>query len=123
MIHKISGKLALTLLLSLIGSEVMAAGAIAISDRYASQYGFSYDYPDRKSANQKALSECGAGCKIVLNFDSGCGAYATDQAAGSTVWAWGTASTGDDAQNRALSECSSRGGTSCEILAWSCNSN
>lgn len=121
MIHKISCKLIFALVLSVLGSEAMAAGAIAISDRYGSQYGFSHDYPDRRSANQAALSECGSGCKVVLNFDSGCGAYATDQAAGSTVWAWGTSSTGNGAQDRALDECSSRGGTSCQVLAWSCN--
>ncbi len=122
MIHKISSKLVFALVLSIIGTQAMAAGAIAISDRYGSQYGFSHDYPDRRSANQAALSECGDGCKVVLNFDSGCGAYATDQAAGSTVWAWGTGTSGDGAQDRALSECESRGGTSCQVLAWSCNS-
>jgi hypothetical protein len=122
MIHKISSKLAFIFILSAIGTQAMAAGAIAISDKYATQYGFSHDYPNRGEANRAALSECGSGCKVVLNFDSGCGAYATDQAAGSTVWAWGTSSTGNGAKERALAECSVRGGTSCEILAWSCNS-
>ncbi|MEI6708694.1 MAG: DUF4189 domain-containing protein [Methylococcales bacterium] len=121
MIHKLSSKLAFALILSTIGTQAMAAGAIAISDKYASQYGFSHDYPNRREANIEALSQCGSGCKVVLNFDSGCGAYATDQAAGSTVWAWGTSSSGNGAQDRALEECYSRGGTSCQVLAWSCN--
>jgi hypothetical protein len=120
MIYKIS-KLAIALVLLTIGSEAMAAGAIAISDRYGSRYGYAHDYPNRGAANRAALSQCGSGCKVVLNFDTGCGAYATDQAQGSTVWSWGTASSGNEAKNRALSECYSRGGKSCKILAWSCN--
>ena len=121
MIHKLPSKLVFALILAAIGTQAMAAGAIAISDKYASQYGFSHDYPNRREANIEALSQCGSGCKVVLNFDSGCGAYATDQAAGSTVWAWGTSSSGNGAQDRALQECASRGGTSCQVLAWSCN--
>lgn len=119
--RKISSKLAIALLFSAIGSQAMAAGAIAISDRYGSRYGYSHDYPNRGGANRAALEQCGAGCKVVLNFDTGCGAYVTDQAAGSTVWSWGTGTSGEAAQQRALSECTSRGGTSCEVLAWSCN--
>jgi hypothetical protein len=121
MIDKIFSKLAIALIFSAIGTQAMAAGAIAISDRYATQYGFSHDYPNRREANIAAMNECGSGCKVVLNFDTGCGAYATDQAAGSTVWAWGTSTSGNGAQDRALAECEVRGGTSCQVLAWSCN--
>ena len=60
------------------------------------------------------MNECGFGCKVALNFDSGCGACATDQVKGSAVWAGGTASSGDDDQERALTEC----GVHTQVLLW-----
>lgn len=110
------------LITSLFGSNAFAAGALAIDNNQGSQYGFAYDYPNISQAEQRALSECGGGCQVVLQFNSGCGAYASDQSRGSTAFGWGAESSGSAAQNRALSECKSRGGSSCVVRSWGCNS-
>lgn len=102
-------------------SLVQAAGALAIDGNQGDQYGFSYNYGSMQEAEQRALSECGYGCSIVLRFESGCGAYAADQNYGSSAYGWGTASSGGEAQSRALSECASRGGSSCMVRSWGCN--
>ncbi len=125
MIHKIktiSSKLAFALALAMIATQAMAVGAIAIDSNHGSRYGFSYDYPTRAQAEQRALNECGYGCQVVLDFDTGCGAYAADQASGSSVYGWGTSTSRDGAQNRALSECKAQGGSRCIIRVWGCNS-
>ncbi len=106
---------------ALLEGEAMAAGALAIDSNQGDQYGFSYGQPGRSQAVQRALNECGAGCRIVLDFNSGCGAFAADQSRGSSAHGWGTASSGSAAQNRAVAECQARGGTNCTIRAWGCN--
>lgn len=113
--------LAFTIIIALSGSPALAAGALAIDSNQGGSYGWAIDYPSSGQAEQRALQECGGGCQIVLNFDSGCGAYAADQAYGSTAVGWATSSSGSDAQSTAMSECQSRGGTSCMIRAWGCN--
>lgn len=125
MIHKtqtIVGKLTLALALSAIGTQAMAAGALAIDSNQGRQYGFAYNYPNMGQAEQQVLNECGYGCQVVVRFNTGCAAYAADQARGSTAYGWGTSSSGGEAQNIALSGCQSRGGTSCLVRAWGCNS-
>lgn len=125
MIHKImsvSGKFTVALILSMLASQVMAVGAIAIDSNHGSRYGFSYDYPNIEEAEQRALNECGDGCQVVLDFNTGCGAYAADQAQGSSVYGWGTATSKSAVQSRALAECEAQGGTKCVIRVWGCNS-
>ncbi len=99
----------------------LANGALAIDGNQGQAYGFSYDYPDMRGAEQRALRECGPGCRVVLRFSTGCGAYAADQARGSTAYGWGTAASSQAAQNRAMSECSARG-QRCMVRVWGCNS-
>ena len=99
-----------------------ANGALAIDSNQGPRYGFSHDYPTMSGAERRALNECGRGCRVVLRFSTGCGAYAADQARGSTVYGWGTARSGQGAQNRAMSECRAHGGSSCVVRAWACNS-
>lgn len=113
---------ALTLLLSIASTQAMAVGALAIDSNQGSAYGFSYDFDNNYDARNRALSECGSGCTVVVDFDSGCAAYAADQAAGSSVYGWGKDSSESRAKNRALSECSAHGGTNCIIRVWGCNS-
>ncbi len=107
--------------ISLFSAHAMAAGALAIDSNQGSQWGWAEGYANTGAAEQRALSECGGGCRVVLTFSSGCGAYAADQSSGSSAYGWGTASSGSGAQNRAISECQSRGGRSCVVRAWSCN--
>lgn len=112
---------ALVTMLSLLGNDAFAAGALAIDENQGDQYGFSYGLPTREEANDRALSECGSGCSIVYEFENGCAAYAADQTSGSSVYGWGTADDGGSAQNEALSQCSSHGGTQCMVRSWGCN--
>ena len=102
--------------------HALANGALAIDSNQGDQYGFSYNHPSMGAAEQRALSECGSGCSVVLRFSSGCAAYAADQARGSTAYGWGTAGSGGAAQSTAMNECRSRGGRSCQVRTWGCNS-
>ncbi len=107
----------------LLSANTFAAGALAIDANQGEQYGFAYNYPDMGQAEQRALSECGNQCAVVLQFETGCGAYAADQQNGSSIYGWGTDANGGNAQSRAISECQSRGGTSCMVRVWGCNGN
>jgi hypothetical protein len=101
----------------------LANGALAIDSNQGDQYGFSYNHPSMGAAEQRAVSECGRGCSVVLRFSSGCAAYAADQARGSTAYGWATAGSGGAAQNAALNECRQRGAgrANCTVRAWGCN--
>lgn len=104
-------------------SSVSADGALAIDNNQGDQYGFSYNYPSSGAAQDKALAECGSGCSIVETYSGGCAAYAADQASGSTVYGWGTASDSSQAQNTAMQYCQNSGGTQCIVRVWGCDSN
>ncbi len=108
--------------LQISASHALAAGALAVDTNRGDQYGFAYNYPSSAQAEQRALSECGRGCRIVLRFSEGCGAYAADQARGSTAYGWATGPNPGTTQQRALQECRSRGGSMCIVRSWGCNS-
>lgn len=101
-----------------------AAGSLAIDENQGDQYGWAVGFPTQAEADQKALRECGYGCRTVMRFSNSCAAYAADQAYGSTAvgWAWGFGSS-SAAQNGALQECRSRGGSgsNCIVRAWGCD--
>lgn len=113
----------LGLALALASTQTWAVGSLAIDTNQGDQYGFAYDYASLGEAQQRALDECGGNCQVVLDFDSGCAAYAADQSSGSSVYGWGTADSGGAAQQRALLECSNQGGNSCQVRTWGCNSD
>lgn len=118
-------KIAAVFFLSVLGfgftREAHADAALAIDSNQGSRFGYGYDYPTMRQAERKALEECGSGCSIVLRFRTGCGAYAADQTPGSTVHGKGTARDSRSAQNRALEQCRSRGGSQCAVLVWACH--
>ena len=96
-------------------------GALAIDEREGDQYGWAVDYETAGSAQQRALSECGSGCSVVLTFER-CAAYAADQEAGSSAIGWAESyGSSAEARQRALSECGSRGGSGCTVRVWGCN--
>ena len=69
----------------LLGAATAAAagdnfGAIAFSSSSGAT-GYSYDYDSRDGAEERALQECGPGCKVVLWFKNACGALAVGKAA------------------------------------------
>jgi len=100
-----------------------AAGALAIDENQGDQYGFAYDYASISEASDRALAECGGNCSVVQVFETGCAAYAADQAAGSTIYGWATSNDEGDAQYQALQYCASYGGSQCIVRSWGCNSN
>ena len=105
-----------------ISAPAFANGAIAIDHAKGNRWGVAYDQPNMASAENRALSECGRGCKVVLRFPQGCGAYSIDRTTGSTVYVWAGDNNRAAAERRALSGCRNRGGTQCMIRAWGCNS-
>ena len=106
---------------ALLADAQTPAGALAIDERQGDQWGWAVDYETAGEARQRALSECGSGCSVVLTF-ARCAAYAADQESDSTAVGWGESySTAEGARQRALSECGSRGGSKCTVRAWGCN--
>ncbi|MCK5872560.1 MAG: DUF4189 domain-containing protein, partial [Methylococcales bacterium] len=97
--------------------------ALAIDGHQGSRWGFSYDRLSASEANQQALLKCGSGCTVVKNFSNGCGAYAADQATGSTIWGFAQEKTAEQAKDKALASCLYYKGTQCIIRVWACNSH
>ena len=95
-------------------------GALAIDSNQGPSWGWAINYPTAQQAEQRALAECGDNCHVVMRFSDQCGAFAADQEPGSTIYGWGKADSREGAQNRALSECRRRGGTSCRVRVWGC---
>ena len=120
-IRAVAARLAFASLLSLLGAPAMAAGALAIDSSQGEKYGFSFNHPSSEQAEQRALRECGSDCAVVLRFRAECGAYAADQAKGSNAYGWGTGATSAVVQQRALSECRAKGGSSCKVRSWGCD--
>lgn len=114
-------KIFLGMVLYGVTSSVQAAGALAIEAYPGGAYGWAVAQESSKQAAEVALNRCGIGCQIVLRFDTGCGAFATDQSPISSVTGWGAAATESAAQNRAVTECMLHGGRSCVVRVWGCN--
>ena len=106
--------------LSVSAAAQTPVGALAIDERQGDEYGWAVDYETTGAAGQRALSECGSGCSVVLTFER-CAAYAADQDAGSTVYGWAESyDSSAAARQRALAECGSRG-SGCTVRVWGCN--
>ena len=95
-------------------------GALAIDANQGQKWGWAIDYATVQAAQQRALSECGGNCRVVMTFRNQCAAHATGQERGDTIYGWGKDSTGASARNRALNECRKRGGKSCIVRVWGC---
>jgi hypothetical protein len=101
------------------------SASLAIDRANGSRYGWAVDWPSWTEADRRALQECqrlGGNCQVVLRFKGGCGAYAADQAKGSSVYGWGTAIRRQEAENRAWDEARQRGATNLVTRVWGCNS-
>ena len=97
-----------------------SAGALAIAADQGGRWGWASGHPAMRDAEERALAECGAGCRIVMRFDGGCAAYAADQAQGGTAgWASDLA-TGSAAREAALNACADRNGSDCLVRVWAC---
>jgi hypothetical protein len=84
------------------------------------------DYPSQHKADKAALKKCRqAGCRIVVQFQNGCAAYATGKKGknvGKRAYGWAVANSGWKARRYAKKYCSSNGGRSCRIRVWACTS-
>ena len=109
------GRVIALVVLGVCPGWAQVGGALAIDERRGDQWGWAVDYETAGAASAAALGECGAGCSVVLTFDR-CGAYAADEASGSTAYGWGESyASAEGARQRALSECGSRGGSGCVV--------
>ncbi len=67
-----------------------------------------------------ALSKCGAGCSVVLNFWDGCAAYAMGS---NGARGWSVRRGPGTAERDALQFCRSYGGTNCTVRVHGCTGN
>jgi hypothetical protein len=96
-----------------------AAGALAVGKCAA--YGYAYDYPSSKAAQEAALQKCGDSCKEVVTTDKGCVAFAVDGHKPCGPHGFANATKLGAAQNTALKYCYKFGGKDCVIRAWICD--
>jgi hypothetical protein len=101
-------------------TSAFAFGALAIQSNHGGNIGWSHNYNTKEDAEDRAMSECGPHCTVVLDYWNGCAAYATDQSGGSTVYGWGTGDTRGNAEDSAQQQCEEHGGDQCTIQVWSC---
>jgi hypothetical protein len=92
-------------------------GAIAFSQS-SGAVGFSYNFRRRDIAEERALEECGGGCRVVTWFRNACGALATGNGNG---YGTGWATNRGTAERIALNKCGENA-RSCRVIRWACTS-
>ena len=108
----------------LSGASANLWGALAIDSNQGPSWGWAVDYETVQAASQSALARCEVqSCQVVMTFTNQCGAFAADQARGSTIYGWAKTSSSNSARNMALDYCRQRGGTSCIVRVWGCTSS
>jgi hypothetical protein len=99
-----------------------AFGAFA-HDGTTGKYGYSWNEPSEKKAEEAALKGCASDkCKIVFRTRSGqCGAFAMNE--NGKIWGGATRSKREEAEKAALENCQKRvsGGAQCKIRGNECN--
>jgi hypothetical protein len=95
-----------------------AIGALAVDS--GERYGFTFNQNSVDAARAAALTQCGAGCQVVVFFNHTCASFAQDKASGSTRYGWAYAPNKEQAQSSAIEACRSTGGTACAVRVWSC---
>ena len=113
-------------LVTAIGGTIVqakAAGAIAIGE--CDRAGWSRNYETESGARARALRECRANgdtaCKIVVNVNGACAAFAVSGRCGARGWAY--APTSSRARELALNACSDYGGNNCTVRVSFCDEN
>ncbi len=97
-----------------------AAGAMAIGACAA--YGYAFDYRDAGAARTAAQGKCvGSGCRVVVNLNHSCAAFAIDGHRPCGPHAYAAARALGDAENTALQSCYKSGGRDCVIRAFACD--
>jgi len=94
-------------------------GAIAYNPDSGNR-GFAWNYETQQKADEIALRDCGAGCKIVFRVRPGlCGALASAEK--SEIWGGATRPSVDAARLAALENCQKRTGAQCILRGSECN--
>lgn len=113
--------IALAIVLPIVEAQAETHGALAVERGRGDGFGISHSYRTRDAARTRALRECGGRrCEIVLEFDR-CAAYADDQSRVSDIAGRGEHRSSRQAQEKALRECSERGGRRCTVRISACN--
>lgn len=86
-------------------------------------YGYGFRYTSRAAAEQRALQECNQrvpaqDCQALFWFQDACGSLARAPS-GAYGWAWDQQI--QDSEREALKQCTSYGGTDCQILLNLCS--
>jgi hypothetical protein len=89
-------------------------------DEKTGGWGYSYDQLTEDLATQNATSKCGT-CTVRLTWNQGCGALA-QSTTNKSVMGTGAGTNRAAAEGAARSDCVSKGGGTCNIAVWSCNS-
>lgn len=100
-----------------------ASGAFA-RDEATGKYGYSWNEPNEKKAEEAALKGCGTDkCKVVFKTKAGeCGAIATTE--DGKIWGGAARPKKDAAEKAALDNCQKRTSTStgqCKMRGSECN--
>jgi hypothetical protein len=93
-------------------------GSLAVN-RVTKAAGISALWDSQAKANNTALSQCGVGCEVVMEFANGqCAALAR----GSNMsMGWATGSSKADASQKAVSQCQTYSGIGCVALLAECS--
>lgn len=89
-------------------------------DEKTGGWGYSYDQLTADLAKKAATEKC-PHCTVRLAWNQGCGALAQSKSKPDVM----TTATGTNrpaAESAAKAECASKGGGTCEILVYACNS-
>ena len=115
--------LALGVVLAAAPGAAYAFAALAVDSSKGSRHGWWAGDSDKAHAQSSARAQCGSGCGVVLTWDTGCAAYNVDMAAGSSITAFGTGLTANQAKSNARRACLDKGGINCTTRVWACDSS
>jgi hypothetical protein len=119
---RMAGMLTLAGFMVLQPAAAWAWGAIAVSNTQASRSGYSYDHSTKQAAIDRAVRECGRGCKAAVTFRNGCGAYAYGSYGSDAEYGIGVGSSQAAAEDEALFDCEMMLWGECAVRVWACNS-
>jgi hypothetical protein len=117
----LAASLAVVALIGAAAPAFAAFGAFAHDDA-TGKYGYSWNEPSEKQAEEAALKGCGSDkCKIIFRTRAGqCGAFAMNE--NGKIWGGATRPKRDAAEKSALENCQKRvsGGAQCKIRGSEC---
>lgn len=95
-------------------------GAIAFDEKTGG-WGYSYDKLGEEAAKSAATKKCTT-CTVRLTWQKGCGALAQSTTK-KEIMTTGTGFNRPAAETAAKAECTSKGGETCKVVVWACNSS